>query len=695
MIQDNILKTINGVRSILLEAINILPKIPSFRSLLETSTSVKTDFDNIVRVTQSLHLQEPCDGKITCAIIGSSGHGKTTIMDEMFPSLSQRGWLVTDVTDTTAQSLRISYAPPNSAELEEVIVHSWNVEQIKSLMRHPEVEEQNEQDNIRVNYPEEGVDIDGTDVTFPADDIAQFRFPNQLELRPFSQPYQVPSEKSSDSQFIRALTVKEQSAAIETNPIITQDERSYNALQLRAIVKDVSLRDSYERIKDWSGLSEEQLASLIFVDTPGLAVNGSVKDEVLRHCLEKKSDHIALQLWKNDELDIVVHLVLCGRQSDFAVLWKTIERECGPAAMESLSERLILAVNGMSIYFTNPDIRNKYEEAETAQREGDHFSTTLEDNMLQKMSPRGRIKPARICFLDAKSYVESNTTGPYEEAYQKYRPIMEKWVEPDNIGYKTLSELNFVDTFKENIDALANPEDRGQGFLVRQLLSLIQEKGPALLLRKYLVNTGLLAAIKELLELLTTYYDQDGTMNQGAMQDTVRTALLNCLSDPESLHSIEEFATKALDSDIEKIAIGHNKRNISKSWVADDFHEMCALVEESIIGKSNMSAEASALFSQYFNTQEKLWAERWGYTTAQLRPPKKGFSNSADLVTHCLKLHCREILYQLLIEEVMNDGQGRFEQRAEEKPHICTIINKLTKAQQVGKVACEKYEVVR
>ncbi|TGO02971.1 hypothetical protein PN36_15060 [Candidatus Thiomargarita nelsonii] len=52
------------------------------------------------------------DGKITCAFIGSSGHGKTTIMDEMFPTLSQRKWLVTDVTDTTAQSLRISYAPP-------------------------------------------------------------------------------------------------------------------------------------------------------------------------------------------------------------------------------------------------------------------------------------------------------------------------------------------------------------------------------------------------------------------------------------------------------------------------------------------------------------------------------------------------------------------------------------------------------
>ncbi|OAD19219.1 hypothetical protein THIOM_005160 [Candidatus Thiomargarita nelsonii] len=644
--------------------------------MLETSPAVKTQFDKIEQDSQKL---QPCDGKITCAFIGSSGHGKTTIMDEMFPTLSQRKWLVTDVTDTTAQSLRISYAPPN--DLEKVIVNAWNVAQIKSLMRHPEVVEQNEQDNIQVSYPDEGVDVDGTQVTFPASDVAQFRFAKKLELYPFPKPYEVPLEKSQDTRFIRALTVKEQSAVIDTAPIITQDGRSYNALQLRAIVKDVNLRDPYERIKAWSGLPDNQLADLIFVDTPGLAVKGSTKDEVLRHCLEKKSEQIALQLWQNDELDIVVHIVLCGQKSDFAVLWKTVEREYGPGAMESLSDRLILAVNGMSKYFTDPNIKRKYEEPETAKREGDHFDSTLEDNILQKMSPRGRIKPARICFLDAKSHVAN-----YEEVYQEYRPIMEKWVEPGNIGYKTLSKLNLVDSFKENIEALANPEDRGQGFLVRQILSLIEEKGPALLLRKYLVRTGLLNAIKDFLEMLTIYYDQDGTMNQGMMLKAVRDGLHKCLSDPDDiLHSIEEFATNALDAKINKIVTLHGKRKVSADWVIGDFYQMCSIVKQTIIEQSKMPEQASAQFQQYFENQEEQWVERWGYTSAQLSPPKKG--TSGDLVTHCLKLHCREILHQLLTE--VSDEPARFEQSAEDKQRVCEIINRLNKALQYGKTACK------
>ncbi|RKZ51877.1 MAG: hypothetical protein DRR16_20315 [Candidatus Parabeggiatoa sp. nov. 3] len=692
MIPDKILKNINGIRAILLDALKTLPQVQSFRFLLDSSTSVKTGFEQIKEVTQTLHLQKPCEGKITCAIMGSSGHGKTTLMDEMFPNLSERGWLVTDITDTTAQSLRISYAPPHSAALEEVVVNSWNVEQIKSLMRYPEVEKQNKQDNILISYKKERVDVDGSKATFPATDIVQFD--KKLALHPFQSAYQVPPEKCRNREFIRAITVKEQAKLINTRPLMTHNERPYNALQLRAIVKDVSLRDSYERIQKWTGLPNNQLASLIFVDTPGLAVNGSVKDEVLRHYLEQKSNHIALQLWKNDELDIVVHLVLCGRQSDFAVLWKTIERECGPAEMESLSERLILAVNGMSLYFTNRDIKKKYEQAETAQHEGDHFASTLEDNIFQKMSPRGRVQPAKICFLDAKSYVENSTTGPYEEAYKKYRPIMEKWVKPGNVGYKTLSELNLLETFKENMVALANPEDRGQGFLVRQILNLVREKGPALLLRKYLVRTGLLAAVKTFSELLSLHYEQDGTMNQGTLQEAVREAILSCLSEPEDLRSIETFATQFLDSGIQEIVNKHSKeRKVPKDWVTKDFHHLCVFVKETIRTHSNMSGEVLAQFEQYFDAQEQLWAEHWGYTSAQLQPPNRGFANSRDLLAHCLKLHAREILYQLLMADHIGAEENRFKQTTKDKQQIVKIIKRLKQAQEVGTATCQKYGV--
>ena len=80
---------------------------------------------------------------------------------------------------------------------------------------------------------------------------------------------------------------------------------------------------------------------------------------------------------------------------------------------------MVLAVNGMNIFFTNRDIKQKYDDPETARREGDHFATTLQDNVLQKMSPRGRVRPARVCFLDSRAIVETLTTGDYGAAYEK------------------------------------------------------------------------------------------------------------------------------------------------------------------------------------------------------------------------------------------------------------------------------------
>src|SRR5690606_29431275 len=129
-------------------------------------------------------------------------------LDEVFPRLSARGWLETDVTDTTSQALRIQYADPDSAELEEVTVRSWTGQQIKDLMNHPDVGKRNRGDGIEVHFGERDVSIDGTQARLDPDDLAQWRFPRRLPLVPFGADYRVPPEQRGDRAFIRALTVK-------------------------------------------------------------------------------------------------------------------------------------------------------------------------------------------------------------------------------------------------------------------------------------------------------------------------------------------------------------------------------------------------------------------------------------------------------------------------------------------------------
>ncbi|MCP4700536.1 MAG: hypothetical protein GY862_27340 [Gammaproteobacteria bacterium] len=687
MISATTVKNINEIRSVLLEAVKILPEVSSFRFLLETSLFARADLDEIINRANAL--PGPCQGKFTCAVIGSSGHGKTALLAEIFPAIAERGWLAGG-----SAALAVSHAPRNSPELDEITVNSRDVAQLKALMQHPEVEERNARDKIEITYPEDGVDVDGSKAEFPDADPREFRFPKQLELRPFSQPCQIPPEKSRE--FARALNVKEASAAMHGEPLITQDGRAYNALLLRAVVKDICLRDAFARITKTGGLPEEQAAALTFIDIPGLTADGDAEDEVLRHCLGKKSEQTLLDLWENGGPDIAVHIVRCGEQSDFARLWKAVERKYGPTAMESLCERLILAVNGANAYFTAEASQNLLatqqhkdadkntgtddEDPRPAEDEGTEqptkktFNVVVDENILEKMSPHGRVKPARICFVDAKSSVEKQSGVSYAEAYRTLSPVLEKWLSDS-------SDLSGLLKEQENIEALADPEDRGQIFLLRQILELAEEKGAAILACKYL--PGLIAALTDLLDLLVVCYERDGAINQGA--EAVQRAVRGCLSDPEDPQCMEDFATETLDPDIEQIADRYDRRNLSETWAAESFRQMCSLVKKAIIKHSRLPEAAAKEFTQYFEHQEPLWAERWGYIAARLGRPNKGFSNSGELVTHCLKLHCREIFhffYQAPLESQADNDD--FEQSAEDRQQVCQIMENLKESRKMG-----------
>ena len=705
MIPKATIETINGVRETFLDGVHAAREVPSFATLCSTSSDLAAEFERIAAVGTRRHVRDACTGGMTCAVIGSSGHGKTTILDEMFPALAERGWLETDVTDTTSQALRVSYADRGDPGADAVTVTSWSNEQIKHLMSHDDVSGQNDKDNIEVTYLEDTVLVDGTETTLDPRDLAEWRYPRRIELQPFAAPYVVTGAQSRDRKFIRALTVKEQSAVLDTGAVLEHGGRTYNGLELRALVESVSLRDDFERIRGWAGQRSgssdggssgntgsseaNDVEQLTFVDTPGLAVSSVVKDEVLRHFLGKKSNQIALELLRNDELDIVIHLVLCGQKSQFDALWNEIEHECGRAEMEGIAERLILAINGMNIYFTNPDIRAKYTDAATTAREGDHFAATLEDNILQRMSPRGHIRPARIVFLDSANIV--GAFGDYGEFYARHKPSMEQWAEPGGVGHETLARLGCVESFRDNIDALANPDDRGQGFLVRALLDLIEAKGSAILVRKHLVRTGLLKSIDALHDLVTRFYDTHGNLNTAAADE----ALAQCLGflDRRDLPGIERFATAELDPYVEGLVAGDDE-DATEEWVGQAFERMCELVKEAIID-ANQSKLPAAIWNEFgrlFDERSKAWCTRWGYSDNDLPPPESTVG-TRDLVVHCLKLHGREILYQLLTCETGGDASRSFAQTETDRAAVDALLRSLEQAKAAGAAACTMHGV--
>lgn len=690
MIPEILVNKTNNIRTNFLRVIEMISTIKSFQTITMNAKQIRNTLENIqVDINKKLHY--PFDGKFVCAIVGASGHGKTTILDELFPNLSKRGWLVTDTTDTTSQSLRIEYADSNSEQLNYVTVYSWNIHQIKELINDQEVKEQNEKDKIQINFNDDSIEVDGTQASFQKKDLKNFKFDRKLLLKPFSKPYQIPSEKLKDIPFIRALTVKEQSEKTHQGTLITIDGQTYNSLQLRAIIKNITLKDDFTQIRQWS--QEEHVEGLVFIDTPGLATSGNMKDEVLRHCLEMKSNHIVLDLLRNDELDILIHLVLCGGQSNFATLWKALEKEFGTIEMQDLSERFILVINGINLYFTNKDLKRKLD-SQCAQVEGDIFSATVEDNILKKMSPRGQFYPSKICFLDSQQAVVAQYSGifsspNYASIYEKYKPKMLKWIEADNIEYHTLQRLGILESFKNNIEALCDPNNRGQGYLIQQIISLIHEKGETLFLKKNLIRTDLLKHISFIYDLLHKYYDDTGKLSGISNQEALRA----CLSfiDQSDNKSIELFAENHIDPMIENL---YNDHSFDEKWVEKSFIIMTKLLCEKIIEKSGVEQGIAKEFRiSILECLVPQWIDQWGYATSKIDDPITTNGRTARLIKHSLKIHSREILYQLLNNKDIFGDQSIIEQDDNDMQQIKEALDLLITVKTDSHNLCKQYKV--
>lgn len=493
------------------------------------------------------------------------------------------------------------------------------------------------------------------------------------------------TKESADKGLIRALTVKESSDRIRTEPVLTVDGQPFHALQLRAAVKEVELREPYQQLAAWTGPDAEPVASLVFIDTPGLNVMGSIKDEVLRAVLGRKNQQIIVELIRNDELDLIVHLVLAGQQSAFAQLWGPLNKACRPNDLDDLSDRLVLALNGANIILTNPDLRRKWDPA-VAQQEGDPFSVVLESNILKKMSEVGSFTPAKICFLDSLRIVETAFGRPYESFYAEQRGRLLDAAKTDGVGHDTLRRLGLLDSFAENVAALCDPKDRGQGYLVRQLVALIRERGPRLFIRKHLARSRLARGIKKVREILARHYDAAGRLNRQAVLAAVRSCFPDI--DPDEPESIETFYERHFADEIDSLVPGPGDELDAGAWVNNAFKKLCQLLYNKA---SPPNVEMREVFKKYATELMGHWRGRWGYKTAALPAPTRQYPDSAELLRLALHVHIREMLYQLVTGDAAGPADVR--QDADDQRRIQTILQITEQIDRLADARCAEQGV--
>jgi hypothetical protein len=723
MIPKTLVEQVQRIRDSFVNALETLDQGASFQSLLGGgSSSFRDEWRKLQEIKNGPRFRRPCDGRIVCAIVGDSNAGKTSTLDELFPDLARRGWLITDTKDTTSQSLRIEFAPPESPDVAGVVIHSWDGAEIKKLAT---AAAENKSPGIEIEYTEDGVVVDGAKWALTRKGL---KFSPRQDLQAFADR-NVTAAEAADSKFVRALTIKEESDQLDSGWRLATSSGSYNSLQLRAVVKDVTLRDGFERLAALSerGDGPSDLSDFVFVDTPGLGTGPSTKDEVLSEILAEKSPRIVLQLLEDDELDIVLHLVLCGAQTHFARLWQALVRERGRPETESLvRERLFVVVNGANLLFENEALRRRWDP-QKAGEEGDPFSISLRTNILQMMGSTDEVRPAGVCFIDCIKHVSNGDLAEYRAYYEKHRPKLEQALAPGGVGHETLEKLGLHEKFAANIEALCDPDDRGQGFLIRELIELVEQKGPAIFLKRHLVRTGLRAGLRQLHDLLTYCYDESGAVRDEAMAERLQQCLsflYTSAADAQSdgggeFAGLERFACTEIDPLIDRVPMGNvpvadpapasatqtfGRRAPARparpgagargneAWVGQAFRQMAAEMGKALAARAGLEGAIAEEFASHFRRCTDRWADQWGYESARLPSPHDRAQKTDRLVRHFLKLHAREMLYQLLLGGA-SAGHGGLEQSAEEKQQLAALMGALAEAIALADELCRDHAI--
>lgn len=662
----------------------------SFSSIYSTSLAARDSFDRLLSSAMSPKMQQEPIPELRCAIIGSSNHGKTSVLVEMFPDLAEQGLLITDVKDTTSQALVIK-----SGTNSDMTFHPWKLDQIRYLVDISR--DDLKRRNIECQYKEDHIEIDGSNGDFEENIKSQFKFGIRQKLKPFTNAYTLDATNSENSELVARLTTKMDYCQKPKPKDIVVNNEAFNDLQFRTAVRSVVMHSNFSEIRRWLGDDAKEnsfIENLTFIDTPGLKAGGSDNDEVLRHVLSRKNQQIAVEMLKQDELDLIVHLVLCGQQTDFATLWSHLEG-VDSEILQDLGERIIVAVNGFNVYFDNPDLSKRWKDEEEVE-DDDHFNVTIQSNILSKMSERGAIAPNNICFLDVRRIVESRG-DTYEEYYRERKTSAESWAEPNGVGYSTLQRLGILDQFKENLASISDPQDCGKGFLVRQIASAWQSQGPKLMVRRFIVRNDLLASIRGMKALLASYYDATGKMTRQSVTDALKSTL--SFIDTSKQNAIDNFCKAKIDPFIEKEIINRTEKKIKgstsqKSWSVAALNLVVAYLFALIKAYNpNLKPEFESVLNQFLTTQLRECISNWGYSTVDLPFPTKEDKAPRDLMTHALKYHIREFLYKCFRVASSDDDLAGVIQSNEDKLLMKELIIEITRLQVEAEQLCSTHGV--
>jgi hypothetical protein len=253
-----------------------------------------------------------------------------------------------------------------------------------------------------------------------------------------------------------------------------------------------------------------------------------------------------------------------------------------------------------------------------------------------------------------------------------------------------MKRLGILDSFRENLEALCDPKDRGQGYLVRQIMGLIDQNGAKLFLRRNLIRSRLLASITTLRDLLARNFDDDGKLNAQAMQ----SALRHCLSaiGVRDLANVETYAANHLDEEVGQVVPAPGDSSADEDWVQTSFVSVVGLVLQKMRDQPGVNQQSVTMMTKYYQEKSRSWQRNWGYQGCRLPVPTDQNPTPGELVRHCLKLHAREILCELVADST-GLAMANLAQEPKDRETVQKTLRRLDDMAKQAELLCQSVGV--
>ena len=130
-------------------------------------------------------------------------------------------------------------------------------------------------------------------------------------------------------------------------------------------------------------------------------------------------------------------------------------------------------------------------------------------------------------------------------------------------------------------------------------------------------------------------------------------------------------------------------RGAGEDWVHASFVKVAEQVLHKIKDQPGVNQQSVSMLTRYYHEKTKGWQRNWGYLGCRFPAPTDQNRAPGEIVLHCLKLHAREILCELVADSTGLD-MANLAQEPKDRETVQQALRRLDDMAKQAELLCQR-----